>query len=102
MRCSPSACGTCAPSRSGRSRGLRGSSWPPPHQADEDVLERALARSQILEVDAELAELAQEAGDPGLLALDVERVGQGLAAGRQLERVSGERLGEAAQRRLQL
>ena len=62
-RCSASACAACAPSRSGRSRGSRGGSCVLPHQAHEDVLERALRRLQVLEADARLVEVVEQRGD---------------------------------------
>src|SRR4051812_29490235 len=91
-RCSASACGRCAPSRTCRWRGWRGDSCVRPHEADEDLFERALPRLQILELDPELGELAEQRRDAGTLVLGVEREDELLALARQLERVAGERL----------
>ena len=60
-RCSAPACATCAPSRSGRWRGSRRAFMGlRPHQADEDLLERALGGLQVLEVDAGVAQPPQQ------------------------------------------
>src|SRR5688500_12547868 len=96
-RWTPSACGTCAPFRSGRSRGSRGSSCARlpvlADQADEDVLQRTLAGVQVLEVDAVLREAAQQRGDAGFLRLHVEGIDQRMAVFGQLQRVVGKIVG---------
>ena len=48
------------------------------HQADEDVLQRALAGLQVLEVDAVLGQVLEQLGDAGVLVLGVESEHQGM------------------------
>src|SRR5215472_1959655 len=86
-RCSASACGTCAPSRSGRSPGSRARSCALAHQADEDVLERALARMQVLDVDVQLAQALEQPGYAGLAAAGIEGEDQSVPVITQLERI---------------
>src|SRR5687768_10939914 len=45
----------------------------------EDLLQRALAGMQILEVDAQLAQALQQRGDSGFLGLRVEGIDQRMA-----------------------
>src|SRR4249919_123333 len=73
-----------------------------PHQADEDVLERGLARMQVLEVDALLVEPAQQRRDAGLLGLRVEGVDERVAIVGQRQRQVREAIGNAFERHLQL
>ena len=62
-----------------------------PHQADENVLERALRRLQILERDAGAVEVVEQRRDAGVLAFGVVGVGQFLAAAGRGQMVGGER-----------
>src|SRR4029079_16567741 len=54
-------------------------------QVSEDLFERALFGAQVLEVDAELAELPQQPGDAGAVGLRVEGVDEVIAIGGQRE-----------------
>jgi hypothetical protein len=53
---------------------------PVAHQADEDVLQRALLGLQVLEGDAGGVQVLQQFGDAGVLALGVVGVDQRVAA----------------------
>src|SRR5579875_4141346 len=85
---------------------LRGSYTPGScarsHEAHEDLLERALARVEVLEVDALLAEPVQEVGDAGLAACGIEGIDQLVPAGRELDRLCGERRRNAGERPFQM
>src|SRR5262245_29435892 len=76
-RCSEARFATFATSRTCRLHESRGCSWPA-HQADEDLLERALARLQVLEVDAQLGQLTKQAGDGRAVITRVERIDQSM------------------------
>src|ERR1044071_3208883 len=96
------ACGTSATSRRNRSSGSRRCSSPGAHQVHENVLERALFGAQVLEVDAELVELSQQARDAGAVRLRVEGVDEIVAVGGQLELPPRELRGHAFERVLQM
>src|SRR4051812_40261666 len=96
------ACETSATSRRSRSSGSRKCSSPGAHQTHEDFLERALLGAQILEVDAELAELPQEPGNPGAVRLRVEGVDEIVAVGGQLQLPTCKLRRDALERVLQM
>ena len=73
-----------------------------PHQADEDVLERALRRLQVAEPDVGAGEVVEQRGDAGALALGVVGVDQLLAARRQRELVAREVVRDRVERVVQL
>src|SRR5690606_19893763 len=80
----------------------RADSWRVPYQAYENVLQRALAGSKVLELDAMLVQPPQKFGDARALALGVEGVCQLQAIAGQRQRISGQVRGYAGKRSLQL
>src|SRR5690242_11658914 len=102
MRCSASAYGKFAPSRNGRSRASRGYSCARAHQADEDILERAFARMEVLDVDVELGEPLEERRNAALATMGVVGHDQRMPIVGQLERVTAERCRQRGERLLQL
>src|SRR5262245_29596640 len=91
----------CGPSRTGRWRGSRGDSLRP-HQADEDILERRLRGIEVGEADAGVAQVAQEAGDAGALALGVVIVDELASLVAEFEMIGRERLGYSVELALQM
>src|SRR5690606_3827977 len=72
---------------------------PVAKEPDEDVLERALLRVQVLEVDPVLPEPPEQLGDSGRLAPRVERIDEPGSVGGELEPQRRE-LGRHARERL--
>src|SRR6185369_15389571 len=72
------------------------------HQADEDVLERALCRLEILEANAGVVELLQQPREPRAVTVGIVGIRELAAVGRALERVARQRSGNLGQRLLQL
>src|SRR5215469_729896 len=101
-RCSASGCGTCAPSRNDRSPGSRARSCALSHQVDKNVLQRALAGVQILDVDVELAQPPQQSRNARLAPVRIEGEYHGMSGIRQLERVLAESCRDGAERLLQV
>src|SRR5207302_8772354 len=62
------------------------------HQIDEDVFERGLRRVQVAEPDTCDAEVLEQGGDTGALALGIVGVDDFVAAGRKRQPMAGERL----------
>src|SRR5437016_1781883 len=72
-------------------------------EAHEDLLERALARLEILEVDAEIGQLAEQRRDlRALVARGVEDVDEPRASFGELEAVARERVRHPVERTLEL
>src|SRR6476660_1359829 len=93
-------CETSAPFRSGKWPGRRRCSSVA-HEADEDVFERGLLGVEVLELDAQFIEPAQQAGNSGFTGLRVEGINQLITAGAEIERIAVEAVGHLVERRLQ-
>src|SRR5690606_1286173 len=102
MRCSASTCATCGPVRTDRLREWHADSWRVPYQAYKNILQRALAGAQVLELDAVLVQPSQKLSYPRALALGVEGVYQLEAIVGQRQWVSGQIRGNPRERTLQL
>src|SRR5882757_9206207 len=76
--------------RRNRSREWRGRSSAGTHEADENILQRAFARLQVLDGDAVLAQFPQQRRDAGTLSLRIERVDNFIAVAAQLEACIGQ------------
>src|SRR5918999_4991772 len=72
------------------------------YQADENILERALTRVQILEPDPEIADPSQQRGDPRAFGVGVENVFEFGSAVLQRETPVGEFGGDRCHRLLQM
>src|SRR2546421_4612175 len=70
-RCFAAACGRCGPFHRRRSPALRIGSSLLPDQTNENVLQRALRRLEVLEADARAVEVLQQGRDAGALALRI-------------------------------
>src|SRR5437588_6249795 len=80
-RCFATACGRCGPFHRRRSPALRRGSSLLPDQTDENVLQRALRRLEVLEADAGAVEVLQERGDASALPLAIVGVDEVHAGG---------------------
>src|SRR5205814_360296 len=63
-----------------------------PHQVDEDVLERALGRREVAELDLGAIEIVEQGGDVGARRLRVIGEYQFAAVPRQHQGIAGERI----------
>src|ERR1700685_4044790 len=91
-----------APSRNDRSPGSRVRSCTCAYQADEDILERALAGMQILDFYVQFAQTLEQRWDTAFLAVGVKGQHQRVALVGQFQREASERCGHLRQRLLQL
>src|SRR5215813_550390 len=101
-RCFAAKSAPCATSRTGRLPEPPGHSLWRPHQSDEDVFERGFGCAQVAEPNARAAEIGEQGGDAGALALGVVGVSQFAAVRRKGEMIGAERRRNRGERRMQL